>query len=121
MSERAQVAGQFSIGGEWSGLAKLAEESGELTQVLGKLIATGGEADHWDGTDLNERLVEELGDVLAAIDHFIIANRLDADAVSERRLGKRMRFNGWYEEATGRSPYPSLNGSPDPQSRGGGR
>jgi len=32
---------------EWPGLAKLNEESGELVQVIGKLMMTHGERAHW--------------------------------------------------------------------------
>jgi len=51
----------------FKGLAKLVEEIGELSQVVGKKIAymTG---DHPDGKgDLNLRIQNEVGDVIAAI------------------------------------------------------
>ncbi len=57
----------FAIGGDdWPGIAKLAEECGEVVQVIGKLMGTGGRTDHWDGTDLREKLIEEIGDLMAA-------------------------------------------------------
>lgn len=54
------------------GLAKLAEELGELQQVVGKLLASPEgdhpEGDHPDGgPPLLQRFEEEAGDVLAAI------------------------------------------------------
>lgn len=58
---------------EWNGLSKLIEELGELQQVCGKLIGSGGNTDHWSG-DLNEKFVEELGDVYASLDFFIDMN-----------------------------------------------
>lgn len=88
----------FSIGGfPWPGLSKIVEEIGELLQVAGKLIATGGSIAHWDGTDLRARLLEELADVLAACQFFIEANELDADALRARTAVKLARFRRWHE------------------------
>lgn len=70
-------AGPYSIGSDlWPGLSKLVEECGEVVQVVGKLIATGGDASHWDGTDLRERLTEELADLMAAVVFVSEANGL---------------------------------------------
>ena len=46
-----------------AGVAKLIEECGELQQVLGKRLAMWDQPEHWDGTNLNDRLIEEMGDV----------------------------------------------------------
>jgi NTP pyrophosphatase (non-canonical NTP hydrolase) len=91
------LAGEpFGIGSEvWPGLAKVAEEAGELLQVVGKLVATGGRTAHHDGTDLRARLVEECGDLLAAIGYLTAANGLEAE-VAERAAGKREIFDGWH-------------------------
>lgn len=95
-----QVAGPFSIGSDcWPGLAKLAEECGELVQVLGKLIATNGEIAHWDGSDLRLRVQEELADVLAAARFFVARNALDRSAVGHRASEKEALFWGWDDEA----------------------
>ena len=46
-------AGPFSFGSRtWPGLAKIAEEAGETQQIIGKLLASGGAAEHWDGSNL---------------------------------------------------------------------
>jgi len=65
-----------------NGLAKLTEEIGELIQVVGKKIAyTDGT--HPDGKgDLNSRMQEEMGDVIAAIRFVFGKLELDIDAVN---------------------------------------
>lgn len=91
--------GSFSIGSEvWPGTSKLIEEMGEAIQVLGKLIATHGDTDHWDGSDLLERLHEELSDVEAALGFFAEANRLDLARLSKRTLAKLDQFRAWHAE-----------------------
>jgi len=90
----------FAIGSAlWAGMSKLLEEMGEVQQVLGKIIATGGKPVHWDGTNLNGRLESELGDLLAAIGFFLHANpHLDEDRIEERRLLKTALFKKWHQE-----------------------
>lgn len=90
-------SGDFSIGSEvWSGTSKLIEELGELQQVLGKLIATHGRTEHWSG-DLREKLVEEIGDVLAAAQFFQDKNLSDEERrrIAERAVTKLGLFNYW--------------------------
>lgn len=85
---------------EWPGLAKLNEESGELVQVIGKLMMTHGQAKHWDGSDLRARLVEEMGDVSAAC-AFIYAHVLTAEeraTVCDRVRKKLALFVKWHRE-----------------------
>ncbi|WP_326999761.1 hypothetical protein OHA72_32060 [Dactylosporangium sp. NBC_01737] len=89
----------FGIGAEvYPGLAKVAEEAGELLQVLGKLVATSGAATHYDGSDLRARLVEECGDLLAALGYLTAANGI-ADEVAERAAAKRELFQAWHDAA----------------------
>lgn len=91
--------GSFSIGSPtWPGLGKLVEETGELTQVLGKLIGTAGDTKHWEGSDLKFRLLGEMGDVLAAID-FISEENLTEDDMLEleaRRTQKLKTYRKWH-------------------------
>lgn len=90
--------GDFSIGQDfWPGTAKLMEEAAEVIQVCGKLIANRGEADHWDGSDLRERLHEEISDMMAAAAFFVWANDLDYDKIDERMTLKLKRFCDWQE------------------------
>lgn len=74
IEDEETVAGPYSIGSKnWNGMSKLIEEMGELQQVLGKLIGSDGNPNHWSG-DLNEKLVEEIGDVYAALNFFVTKN-----------------------------------------------
>jgi len=87
----------FAIGsGQWPGLSKITEEAGEVQQVIGKLLGTGGEEEHWDGTNLRTRLTEEVGDVLAACDFVVMLNKLD---VAKRREEKLKLFLKWHAES----------------------
>lgn len=88
----------FGIGGQpWPGLAKLAEECGELLQVLGKIIAYPDTAVHPDGTLLNERIMEELGDVRAAMIFFAEQNGISKASIHARAEYKLARFRYWDE------------------------
>lgn len=89
-------ASLFAIGAErWAGISKLMEEAGEVVQVCGKLLATYGDVKHWH---LGERLEEELGDVLAAVDFVLDVNStvLRRQAVETRRAAKLELFRQWH-------------------------
>lgn len=91
--------GDFAIGSPvWPGLGKAVEEAGELLQVLGKLMASGGQAEHWDGTNLHERLIDEAGDVLGALRFLIRANGLPEDVIELRAARKHALFCQWHAE-----------------------
>jgi len=63
-----------------NGLAKLTEEIGELIQVAGKKMAYA-DGNHPDGKgDLNSRMQEEMGDVVAAI--AFVSKKLSLDAIA---------------------------------------
>lgn len=85
------------------GLAKLAEECGEVGQVIGKLMMTGGRAEHWDGTDLIARLKEEMADVMAALVFVGQTNFYETD-FEERVAAKLALFEQWHREQTQPSP-----------------
>ena len=92
-------SGDFSIGSDvWSGISKLIEEAGEVTQVCGKLIAIAGHTEHWDGTDLRERLENELADLSAAIEFVVGRNELDAKRMNARSMEKLELFVKWDKE-----------------------
>lgn len=92
-------AGPYSIGSDtWAGLSKLIEEMGEVGQVVGKLIATGGAVEHWDGTNLRHRLSEETADLAAAIEFMAMVNGLDTNEWRERRRKKLAQFMAWHRE-----------------------
>ena len=88
---------EFAIGSKvWPGLSKLIEEAGEVQQVCGKLIGTGGDAAHWDGTDLRERLEEEIADLIAACEFVRSANQLDRAKIEKRITDKMRLFSQWH-------------------------
>lgn len=88
----------FAIGDkEWPGISKLIEECGETLQVCGKLIATGGEERHWDGSNLHKRLEDELADLKAAILFVCDENCLDGEQFEVRVQKKLARFRRWHE------------------------
>lgn len=90
---------KFKIGASvWPGLSKLIEEAGEIGQVAGKLIATDGHEKHWDGTNLRERIQDELADMLAACSFVIEKNGLDAGAIHNRTAKKLALFKQWHNE-----------------------
>lgn len=95
-------SGDFSIGSAvWPGTSKLLEEQGELVQVLGKLMATAGDTKHWSG-DLRRMLVEEIGDLSAAIT-FFQAENLTVDElrqVADRYCKKLALFREWHQNPT---------------------
>lgn len=87
----------FNIGSKvWPGLSKLIEEAGEVVQVAGKLLATNGKEEHWDGTNLRIRLQEEISDMMAA-GYFVILNcGLDQEFIRERVAKKIDLFHEWH-------------------------
>lgn len=86
----------FAIGSpQWPGLSKLAEESGEVVQVIGKLMGNGGERDHWDGTNLRARLFDEVADLLAACDFVVEMNGFNLE---QRRQAKLELFRKWHRD-----------------------
>lgn len=89
--------GPFSIGQNvWPGIAKLAEECGELVQVIGKLIATSGRTDHWSGRDLRIDLEDEMADVRAALAFVWANNDLDKSRMADRVNYKVNLFEEWH-------------------------
>lgn len=95
-TEPIKVAGPYSIGSpHWNGLSKLIEECGEVSQVCGKILGTGGTPDHWDGTHLPSRLEEELADLMAAAQYVIRRNSLSMFKIDERVMKKLDLFDTW--------------------------
>lgn len=94
-------APDYSIGSDLlPGLSKLIEECGEVMQVAGKLLATGGDSEHWDGSDLIARMEDELGDLRAAIRFVVMVTE---SPFSDQRVGRRealkyRQFEDWHDE-----------------------
>ena len=92
---------KFFIGAdEWPGISKLIEETGEVLQICGKLIAADGDVSkpHWDGQNLRESLENELADLIAAL-HFVANNcPLDSNKITRRAEAKIALFAKWHED-----------------------
>lgn len=81
------------------GLAKLAEECGELVQVIGKKLAYPVTQDHPDGgPPLDDRLRDEMADVMAAIGVVSEIYDMDKEAFFQRASAKRDLFMKWHKE-----------------------
>lgn len=90
----------YSIGSDHvPGLSKLIEECGEVQQVAGKIIGAGGMVKHWDGSDLAQRLTEEMADVVAVIEYFVDSNpQISQFALQTRIREKHRLFHQWAKE-----------------------
>lgn len=82
-----------------NGLVKLMEECGELTQIAAKMVAYPDTDEHPDGKgSMRARLIEEMGDTLAAITVTYEALALDRSAIAARREYKLGLFRQWRDE-----------------------
>ncbi len=83
-----------------NGFSKLAEETGELQQVIGKVLAYGLECDnHPDGgKPLTDRFIEESGDVIASIYFIAQKYNLNINAIDRRVSSKLTIFKQWDKE-----------------------
>lgn len=77
------------------GMAKLAEEASEVAQVACKAIALGKLDLHWDGTNLRDRLEEEIADVEAIIEVVKRKHSLNRDFIAKRNEQKIGMFEYW--------------------------
>lgn len=86
---------------EHNGLVKLAEECGELVQAAMKKIArSDGEDVHWDGSNLKERIADEIADVRAASEVVERLYSLDRRRIKARSMKKVALFEYWHEGGT---------------------
>lgn len=93
----------YGIGSDtWPGLAKLMEELGELQEVLGKVMGCDNpNGQYWDGTSLRPRLIEEMGDVRAAMIFFAEENGVEKIDIHYRADIKLEKFRYWHKEYKG--------------------
>lgn len=92
----------YSIGAvQWPGLGKVVEEAGEIMQIAGKLMATGGSSEYYDGRDLRRELQNEMADLRAALDYVEDANHLNALAMKARKDEKSDKFWSWHRQVRG--------------------
>ena len=78
-----------------NGLTKLMEECGELVQIAAKKVAYPDVEVHPDGQNLNSRLQEEMGDVLAAITFTTAKLGLSMEDVLARAHQKKALYAEW--------------------------
>jgi NTP pyrophosphatase (non-canonical NTP hydrolase) len=102
------MAADYTFGSDnWPGLSKLVEECGEVIQVCGKIMGTGGQFEHWDGSNLAERLEDELGDLTAAIDFVTFHVGLLRSRIAQRAEEKFDTFERWHAEGDPPPDKPS--------------
>jgi NTP pyrophosphatase (non-canonical NTP hydrolase) len=95
------AAGPYSIGSDhWPGVTKVLEECGELIQVLAKLQGAGGDPGvHWDGKDVLSGIIDEAGDVLAALEFLMRHNPIVSDAKVNKRMARKVQmFEDWHKD-----------------------
>ncbi len=92
---------KFAIGSSiWPGISKLVEECGEVQQVCGKLLGTDGQVEHWDGTNLKDRLEDEIADLRAAIAFVSVHCNLNESRMQDRVAMKVNMFDKWHRKET---------------------
>ncbi len=80
------------------GLTKLQEECAELIQISAKKAAYIDTDIHPDGPKpMSERMIEEMGDVLAAIEFVQEKFGLNKKAIQKRKKQKLEIFKKWYK------------------------
>lgn len=84
---------------EHDGLIKLAEECGELIQAAMKKVACPDDI-HWDGSNLKERLEDEIADVRAACSFVANYFELSYDRMADRYDMKRELYDYWHAGGT---------------------
>lgn len=84
-----------------NGLAKMLEETGELTQVGAKRLAYFTTLTHPDGAgSLKTRMEEEIADVEASCEFVKGPFELDREAIARRRQMKLALFTRWHADPT---------------------
>ncbi|MEK7760414.1 MAG: hypothetical protein AAB433_02430 [Nitrospirota bacterium] len=84
----------------WHGLGKLIEEAGELIELLSLLCSPACSDNSSLLPEISQHLLEEIGDVQAAMDYVIEANHLPAAHIQQRRHQSCCR----YEDFVSTSP-----------------
>jgi NTP pyrophosphatase (non-canonical NTP hydrolase) len=78
--------------------SELVKELGELIQVLAKQDACHGSNTHFDGSNLKERIEDEMGDVLGAIKFAKFELDLDIERIRDRAYAKYQTFCRWNQD-----------------------
>jgi len=80
------------------GLVKLMEECGELIEVAAKRLSVLPSVVHYDGFNLDDRLVEEMSDVLAAMAFVTKELRLREQEIYAKAEMKLALYEKWDKE-----------------------
>lgn len=109
----SQTAPPYSIGSRTlPGLSRLLEEAGEVVQVLGKIIGAGHSGQHWDGSNLADKLRDEMADLAAALNFVAETNGFIGDTRYAERIGRKLRtYHEWQQQWLAKSE-PSADVSP---------
>ena len=81
-----------------NGLTKLTEEAAELISAAARLSTWPNEKRPGDDADLKEELINEMGDVLAAIGFVSTKLNIDLNKVLARRNAKLGLYHRWDRE-----------------------
>lgn len=81
----------------WPGLSKVIEESGEVLQICGKIMAIRGGDTYYNGEDLRVELENEVSDLLASLTYLIRENDLDKARINRRVQMKLAKYQNWKE------------------------
>ena len=85
----------------WQGLGKLTEETGELLEILSLLCPPACPGESCLPPEIIQHLLEEIGDVQAAMDYVIEANHLPAEHIQQRKHQSCCAF----EDLASTSPF----------------
>lgn len=94
LEERRSAPAPATIS-SFSVLAAALAQLGTLAELFGKVVGCGGAAVHWDGYDLDERLLDGMVGALDALGAVTDWYGLDLDLIEERVIEKVRRFTGW--------------------------
>lgn len=94
LEERRSAPGA-ATNSSFSVLAAALAQLGTLAELFGKIVGCGGAAVHWDGYDLDERLLDGMVGTLDALGVVTEWYGLDLDLIEERVIEKVRRFTGW--------------------------
>ncbi len=85
----------YNAGMTNGGYTKIQEESGELVQAIAKHDAFPYDKEHPDGSNIEEHIEDEMGDVIAAITFAVEKRHLNRTRIMARAEKKLALFKHW--------------------------
>lgn len=107
----------------WPGLVKVAEEAGEVVQVIAKMLAVGADPSRRGTAAMRHRLLEEIADLNAAVTFALDHSDLDATErsfIAERTAAKREKYGRWHADRSPRPAMPVVRDAVDSDAAGPG-